>query len=168
MEELLEEIREVHMMKHIGKYTVNINPSIGLDAEDIKQIFLIGCYEAIPKANPDIGNPLLYIIQCGKWRVQSAFQREYRKYKLLKGSLDQVPIDDAEYYDPTDEMFIQEFAANLGGRKAEIFNLIYYKGFDRDGCKNYLQEVADELGISQANVNNRRKQIMEEWIAATA
>ena len=36
------------------------------------------------------------------------------------------------------------------------------KGFDRDGCKNYIKEIAEKMGVGQANINLRLRAIKKE------
>lgn len=74
--DIIEEIQKYYMWKHIAKYTkVTVS---GLDAEDIKQVFLIGVAEAIPHVDINIGDPVMYLIQKGKWSVLDLLRKHYR------------------------------------------------------------------------------------------
>lgn len=74
--DIIEEIQKYHMWKHIAKYTrVTIS---GLDVDDIKQVFLIGVAEAIPHVDINIGDPVMYLIQKGKWAVLDLLRKHYR------------------------------------------------------------------------------------------
>ena len=61
------------------------------------------------------------------------------------------------------DILIEEFRKRLAGRKAEVFDLIYYHGYDRNSCTNYQKEIAEILGITTSNVNLRLRQIKKEW-----
>ena len=76
----------------------------------------------------------------------------------LAGSIDiQQEIEDSA--------IIDEFRQRLEGRKRDVFVMIVDRGFDRDSCKNYMQEVADELGISKSNVNLRLRAIKAQLVS---
>lgn len=76
--DIIIDIIENHMDKHLWKY-YSKNTTGGIDKEDIRQIFLIGVSMAIESARTDIGDPLLYLIQKGKWAVVDELRRGYRK-----------------------------------------------------------------------------------------
>lgn len=78
MNDLVMDIIENHMDKHIYKYLRRITTS-GLGEDDLRQIFLIGCTKAIMEANPDIGDPMMFIIQKGKWAVADELKKGYRR-----------------------------------------------------------------------------------------
>lgn len=76
--DLLIEISEEHMERHIYKYTRK-NTVGGMDADDMRQIFLIACSIAIDDADLDKGNPLLFILQRGKWKIVDELRKTYRR-----------------------------------------------------------------------------------------
>jgi RNA polymerase sigma factor (sigma-70 family) len=76
--DILIEIQNEHMERHIYKYTRK-NTVGGMDADDIRQIFLIACSIAIDEADVDKGNPLLFILQRGKWKVVDELRKTYRR-----------------------------------------------------------------------------------------
>lgn len=82
-EKILLEIKEDHMRKHLRKYADRIVCS-AMDEEDLQQVFLIECARAIDEADPTIGDPLMYVIQRGKWAVgnvlRDTYKKEYRFY----------------------------------------------------------------------------------------
>lgn len=200
--DLLIEIIDNHMDRHLSKY-IRKNTIGDMDADDIRQIFLIGCSKAIREANPHVGNPLLFILQKGKWAVVDALRKQYRanlrQYCHKCGSETRLHeqsgqaicpkcqnADDVERIQTSvlddgtlvslviderlgiDEMVIssitiEQFRGRLTGRKAEIFDLIMYHGYDRESCRNYIKEIAAILGVTPANVNLRLRQIKEEW-----
>lgn len=202
--DLLMEIVDNHMEKHISKYYRKATVG-GLDRDDMRQIFLFACSRAIEQADPHIGNPLLYILQRGKWAITDELRKTYRRnIKQYCHSCDTetrlnerggVPIcpkckeseigmveriqfntsDDGEAMqyvidDDTNigdsiagELLIEDFRSRLVGRVGEIFDLIYYYGYDRDSCQNYQKEIAELLGISTSNVNLRIRQIKKAW-----
>lgn len=75
---ILEDIRKYHMDRYLRRY-LNKATTGGMDSDDIRQIFLIGCSEAIEVADPDIGDPRVFIIQRGKWKVVDILRNTYRK-----------------------------------------------------------------------------------------
>ena len=62
----------------------------------------------------------------------------------------------------SDEELIADFRKRLSGKKLEVFDYIILKGFDRDGCKNYIKEIAEKMGVGQANINLRLRAIKKE------
>ena len=62
----------------------------------------------------------------------------------------------------SDEELIADFRKRLSGKKLEVFDYIMLKGFDRDGCKNYIKEIAEKMGVGQANINLRLRAIKKE------
>lgn len=76
--DILMEIVDFHMERHIAKY-VKKNTVGGMDADDIRQIFLLHCSIAVEKADINIGNPLLFILQKGKWAVVDELRKGYRQ-----------------------------------------------------------------------------------------
>lgn len=76
--DILFEITDNHMDRHLSKY-IKKNTVGSLDADDIRQIFLIACSVAIDEANINIGNPLLFILQKGKWAVIDELRKTYRR-----------------------------------------------------------------------------------------
>jgi RNA polymerase sigma factor (sigma-70 family) len=61
------------------------------------------------------------------------------------------------------QMVVDNFYAQLNGRKKEVFDLVYYQGYDRDNCQNYIKEVAEIMGVTPQNVNLRLRQIKQQW-----
>lgn len=76
--DILFDIIENHMNKHLYKYYGKATTG-GMDDDDIRQIFLIAVGEAINTARTDIGSPLLYLIQKGKWAVTDELRKGYRR-----------------------------------------------------------------------------------------
>lgn len=84
----------------------------------------------------------------------------------LSGTVADESLDISEVV--ASQEVIDNFYATLEGRKADVFALIIYQGYDRDSCTNYIKEIAGLLGVSAANVNKRLRQIKEEWAAYTS
>lgn len=202
--DLLIEIMDNHMERHISKYYKKATVG-GLDIDDMRQIFLIACSQAIEQADPFIGNPLLYILQKGKWAIvdelRKGYRRNIRQYchscdtetrlnerggkpvcprcgESEEGLVERVQVnfsDDGTTMefkkdDKIDieesiagDLLVEEFRKRLTGRKADVFDLIYYHGYDRNSCTNYQKEIAEILGITTSNVNLRLRQIKKEW-----
>lgn len=202
--DILIEIMDNHMERHISKYYRRATTG-GMDEDDMRQIFLIACSKAVEQADPFIGNPLLYIVQKGKWAItdelRKGYRRNIRQYchtchtetrlnerggtpicpncgESEEGLVERIQInatDDGTVMsykqdDSVDieesvagEMLISGFRSRLSGRKADIFDMIYYYGYDRTSCKNYQKEIAGVLGITTSNVNLRIRQIKKEW-----
>ena len=202
--DLLIEIMDNHMERHISKYYRKATVG-GLDTDDMRQIFLFACSRAIEQADPFIGNPLLYILQKGKWAItdelRKGYRRNIRQYchscdtetrlnerggtpicpkcgESEEGQVERVQVnisDDGTAMefkkddkmdieeDVTGDLLIEEFRKRLTGRKADVFDLIYYHGYDRNSCTNYQKEIAEVLGITTSNVNLRLRQIKKEW-----
>lgn len=199
---LLADIVQHYMNHIIGKYKRSTRLiGSGFDAEDIEQIFLMACTnKGIRTARIDIGDPIMYILQTGKWAVLDALRSSFRKTirqhcrdcfaetRLFEtGGIPQCPqcasvkveriaistLDDGTvlHYQPDrtnvermvlDKLTIEEFRNRLKGRKREVFDLIL-QGLDRDACKSYIGEIADTLGVSTSNINQRLRQIKSEW-----
>lgn len=202
--DLLIEIMDNHMERHISKYYRKATVG-GLDIDDMRQIFLLACSRAIEQADPFIGNPLLYILQKGKWAItdelRKGYRRNIRQYchscdtetrlnerggipicpkcgESREGLVERVQVnfsDDGAAMefkkdDKVDieesvmgDLLVEEFRKRLTGRKADVFDLIYYYGYDRNSCTNYQKEIAEILGITTSNVNLRLRQIKKEW-----
>lgn len=202
--DLLIEIMDNYMERHISKYYRKATVGV-LDADDMRQIFLLACSRAIEQADPFIGNPMLYILQKGKWAItdelRKGYRRNIRQYchscdtetrlnerggtpicpkcgESEEGQVERVQVnvsDDgtAMEFKKDDNMdieesvagdiLVEEFRKRLAGRKADVFDLIYYHGYDRNSCTNYQKEIAEVLGITTSNVNLRLRQIKEEW-----
>lgn len=202
--DLLIEIMDNHMERHISKYYKKATVG-GLDIDDMRQIFLIACSQAIEQADPFIGNPLLYILQKGKWAIvdelRKGYRRNIRQYchscdtetrlnerggkpvcprcgESEEGLVERVQVnfsDDGTTMEfkkddkidieesITGDLLVEEFRKRLTGRKADVFDLIYYHGYDRNSCTNYQKEIAEILGITTSNVNLRLRQIKKEW-----
>lgn len=77
VEDLIKLIRDNFMGKAIARY---ISKNRLVYDEDIRQEFLIGVALAIPKVNMEIGNPMLYLINSGIYRVKSYFRGKVLKY----------------------------------------------------------------------------------------
>lgn len=76
--DILVEITDNHMDRHLSKY-IKKNTVGGMDGDDMRQIFLIACSVAIDEANINTGNPLLFILQKGKWAVVDELRKTYRR-----------------------------------------------------------------------------------------
>lgn len=72
----LQMIRDNHMPKRIRHY---LKRNVLVEEVEIESEFLLGCYEAMPGAKLDIGNPLEYILWKGGLKVAHLFKREVRK-----------------------------------------------------------------------------------------
>lgn len=72
-EKLLTIIRDNHMNRAIAKY---LNKNRLAENDDIKQVFMIGVALNISSVRLDIGNPIIYLINCGIWRVRSYFRSQ--------------------------------------------------------------------------------------------
>jgi hypothetical protein len=76
--DIIIEISDHYMDRHLSRYRQKITAG-GMDRDDMDQIFLIACSEAIDDAKIDVGDPLLFIMQKGKWKVVDALRRSYRR-----------------------------------------------------------------------------------------
>lgn len=202
--DIIADIMQFHMKPMLYKYKSKLTAGSMIDYEDLEQIFLIACSEAIEQASTEIGNPMMFITQKGKWAVISALRTTYRqvlkqhclecgevtRLNERKGTpicpkcgaeghnkvvreqfvnsddgeiLLQVAMDTPSIEEETEyRILIDNFRQRLNGRKLEIFDLIIDKGYDRDGCKNYIKEIATKLEVGQANINLRLRQIKAE------
>lgn len=79
MNDILADIIEYRMNSQLAKYRNKITAGSMIDFDDIQQIFLIACSEAVYKADVDMGNPMLFILQKGKWAVVDALRSTYRQ-----------------------------------------------------------------------------------------
>lgn len=70
-----------------------------------------------------------------------------------------IPIEEAI----ASSALVTEFQGMLTGRKKEVFDLVYYEGYNRDNCQNYIKEIAEIMGITPQNVNLRLRQIKKQW-----
>lgn len=71
--DLMAEILQHHMHRVIGRL-LKVRVS-GMDTDDIRQTFAIGCVRALQKVDPDIGNPLQYILWKGRLAVIDHLKR---------------------------------------------------------------------------------------------
>lgn len=76
--DILMDISDHHMDRSLRKYIDKATVG-AMDADDLRQTFLIGCSEAIATADSDIGDPLAFILQKGKWKVIDALRGAYRR-----------------------------------------------------------------------------------------
>lgn len=198
--DILADIMQHRMIPIIGRYRTKLTGGSMIDFEDLQQIFLIACSKAIQDANVEVGNPMLFLLQKGKWAVVDALRSSYRQtirqfchicqsktHLAERGGIPYCPKCGAEGHehiereqvinnddgtalsqiactssielDVEDKILIEEFKLTLNGRKLEIFELIVEHGYDRDGCKNYIKEIAEILGVGQANINLRLRAI---------
>lgn len=202
--DIIIEIMQNHMHRHLAKYYKK-NTVGTLDRSDMEQIFLIACTNAIQIADPFIGNPMLFILQKGKWAVsdelRKLYRRNLRQYCHCCGAETRLherggtPICpkcgaagedniEREQFNITDDgtmsvnvmgndkmddmihedIILYQFRSKLTGKPLEVFDLIMYHGYDRDSCNNYQKEIAEKMGISQANVNTRIRQIKQTYM----
>ncbi|MBX9955097.1 zinc ribbon domain-containing protein [Peribacillus simplex] len=63
--------------KHLGRYSRSKISYI--DYSDILQQYLIGCVEGIRTAKADVGDPMRYIVQRGKWAAVDSMRSGYSK-----------------------------------------------------------------------------------------
>jgi len=83
-EDLINLIKTQFMGRRIGRY---IGKNRQVDNDDIRQEFLIGVAEGIPKAVIGMGDPVEYIISRGVFRVRS-----YMRKHIVQGTM-QVCMD---------------------------------------------------------------------------
>lgn len=201
--DILADIIQYRMGPSLAKYRNKTTAGNMLDFDDIQQIFLIACNEAIHEANIEIGNPMIFIIQKGKWAVVDALRSTYRqtikqfcdncgsqtrlyekqgipicpkcgveghnyihREQMINNDdgtvLEQVVMDKLSLEDEViGQILIEDFKKLLSGRRLEIFEMIIERGYDRDGCRNYIKEIAEELGVGQTNINLRLRVIKE-------
>lgn len=76
MDDLLNDIIKFRMKRHLAKYSKS---GTGIDVHDIEQTFLMATAEAIVHADPLIGDPMMFILQKGKWAVADMMRSFYRK-----------------------------------------------------------------------------------------
>jgi predicted RNA-binding Zn-ribbon protein involved in translation (DUF1610 family) len=77
MNDLLADIIKYRMERFVAQYIRDVTVS-GLDASDIRQAFLIGCSDAIPQADVNVGDAMMFIIQKGKWAAVDLLRKHYR------------------------------------------------------------------------------------------
>ena len=65
--------------------------------------------------------------------------------------------------DIIEEDLITLFEATLNGRVLDVFVLMIRKDINRQTSKNYIKEIAGELGITTSNVNLRLRAIKQKW-----
>lgn len=198
--DILADIMEYRMNPILSKYRTKITGGNMIDFEDLQQIFLIACSRAISEVDPEIGNPMLFLLQKGKWAVVDALRSTYRQtikqvcsicqsttrlhevggkpvcpkcgaegHEHIRREqyinnddgtvLNQIACTSSTESEIEDRLLIDNFKVHLTGRKLEIFELIIEHGYDRDGCKNYIKEIAEHLGVGQANINLRLRDI---------
>lgn len=198
--DILADIMEYRMNPILSKYRTKTTGGNMIDFEDLQQIFLIACSRAISEVDPGIGNPMLFLLQKGKWAVVDALRSTYRQtikqvcsicqsttrlhevggkpvcpkcraegHEHIRREqyinnddgtvLNQIACTSSTESEIEDRLLIDNFKVHLTGRKLEIFELIIEHGYDRDGCKNYIKEIAEHLGVGQANINLRLRDI---------
>lgn len=77
--DILADIMQFHMKPILYKYKSKLTAGSMIDYEDLEQIFLIACSNAIEEASTEIGNPMMFITQKGKWAVIDTLRNSYRK-----------------------------------------------------------------------------------------
>jgi hypothetical protein len=77
--DILADIMQYRMNPIIGKYKNKLTSGSMLDYDDIQQIFMIACSKAIYEADTEIGNPMLFLLQKGRWAVIDALRMTYRQ-----------------------------------------------------------------------------------------
>lgn len=89
----------------------------------------------------------------------------YQRNSLDDGTVTSMIAEEAMGIDEkiAEDEVVGAFRARLSGKKLEVFDLIMVEGFDRDSCKNYIAEIAEQMGVSKGNVNLRLKAIKQEW-----
>lgn len=75
--DLLADIIQYRMDYHIAQYIRDITVS-GIDKSDVQQTFTIGCAGAIEMAKVGVGDPMMFILQKGKWAVVDLLRKHYR------------------------------------------------------------------------------------------
>ena len=199
--DIIADIMETSMRSALAKYRNKTTAGNMIDYEDLQQIFLMACSEAIDIVDTEVGNPKIFIIQKGKWAVINALTSTYRQTlkqhclecgattrlnekagnpicpkcgaeghnKVIREQfvntddgtvLHQVAMEGQSIEEEIEyQELIADFRMGLNGRKLEIFDMIIEKGYDRDNCKNYIKEIAEELGVGVANINLRLRDI---------
>lgn len=77
--DILADIMQFHMKPTLYKYKSKLTAGSMIDYEDLEQTFLIACSDAIEEASTEIGNPMVFITQKGKWAVIDVLRSSYRK-----------------------------------------------------------------------------------------
>ena len=199
--DILADVMLYRMNSALAKYRNACTGGAMVDYEDLQQIFLMAVAGAIQEADTEIGNPMLFLLQKGKWAVVDTLRSTYRKVirqhcdkcgaTTRLNEKDNEPIcpkcgahghdvvhreqfvnsDDGTVLTQVametksieqmelDKELIDAIKSRLSGRKLEIFELIMDYGYDRDSRKNYIKDIAEKLGVSQANVNLRLRAI---------
>jgi hypothetical protein len=75
--DLLADIIQYRMDYHIAQYIRDITVS-GIDKSDVQQTFTIGCAGAIETVKVGVGDPMMFILQKGKWAVVDLLRKHYR------------------------------------------------------------------------------------------
>ncbi|WP_199615044.1 hypothetical protein [Paenibacillus alkalitolerans] len=189
--ELLYYIAEEHRDRKLQRYFA---PGMSYaDRDDIRQVFLIGCYQAILEARLDIGDPMAFILNKGLWAVADAIRREGKKELqqecsncqtvsrpnrvrgqyvcrrcgsqagLLRRVIPHSETIEGAGCHQEDRLTIKDFRDQLTGRKRDVFDLIML-GYDQNNCRNFLKEIGQILNISSANVSLRLNQIRVAWV----
>lgn len=73
---LLSVIRDHHMRRQTYRY---VGRNRLVDQDDIESEFLYGCWLALDSVDPDVGNPLLYIMWKGNLKVLTLFRNRLKK-----------------------------------------------------------------------------------------
>lgn len=104
--------------------------------------------------------------KCGATDV-TTFMVVYDQSQVDEATLEGTPvqswdrIDPSEVKDTMDDMFsaitydmkVAEIRSKLNGRVRELFDMLIVKQINRDTSKNYLEEIANEWGVTTACVS---------------
>lgn len=173
--ELIKMMVDDGCMKQISRY---INRNRLLEPDDVRSEFWFGVARAIPKAKPNLGNPLRFLAQCGVWRVISALRHRLRngvrctcnvcgRHAQLNRRIQTLGCPRCNSTDITttqvttsielssEKNFVYKKQLTVTHEFEQQLNgreLDVYKlimeGASRDKSSNYLKEIAQELGIS--------------------
>jgi len=76
--DILVDISIHHMDRYMRRYLDKATTGV-IDFDDLCQSFLIGCSEAVAIATSDIGCPLAFILQKGRWKALNELGKTYRR-----------------------------------------------------------------------------------------
>lgn len=206
---LLSIIKKEHMNSKIRRF-VQRNVLIGKD--EIESEFLIGCWEALKIAKPDVGNFIHFVCWKGQLKVLALFRKQLKEGVRVNcstcgvGSLtysaarktalcskcgatdvttfmvvtdetqhepggdfgdmnDPTPTWDkmnpSEVLDHNEQQFdeithgirVEEIRSKLTGRTQQLFDKMILEGINRETSNNYLEEIANDWGITTACVS---------------
>lgn len=183
--DIIVDIMQYHMKPVLYKYKSKLTAGSMVDYEDLEQIFLIACSEAIEEASTEIGNPMMFITQKGKWAVIDALRKTYRqviKQHCLvcgettrlneKGGVPICPKCGAEghnhvireqFVNNDDGEVLHQVAMDTPSIEEETEYKLLIEGFRRrlNGRKLEIFDLIIEHGYDRDNCKNYIKEIAE-------